>query len=105
MSKIIKRNMDLTNPPALSAEQQARLSLLAKRSDREIDYSDIPPLTDEFWKNAVRNPFYKPTKQSTTVRVDSDVLLWLKGQGKGYQTKINAILRDAMVRSLENKVQ
>ena len=105
MSKIIKRDMDPANPPTLSAEQQARLSLLAKRPDREIDYTDIPPLTDEFWKNAVRNPFYKPTKQSTTVRVDSDVLLWLKGQGKGYQTKINAILRDAMVRSLENKAQ
>ncbi len=105
MSKIIKRDMNPANPPALSAEQQARLSLLAKRPDREIDYSDIPPLTDEFWKNAARNPFYKPTKQSTTVRVDSDVLLWLKGQGKGYQTKINAILRDAMLRSLENKAQ
>ncbi|MBP8019508.1 MAG: BrnA antitoxin family protein [Hylemonella sp.] len=105
MSKIIKRDMDPANPPALSAAQQARLSLLAKRPDREIDYSDIPPLTDEFWKSAVRNPFYKPTKQSTTVRVDSDVLLWLKGQGKGYQTKINAILRDAMLRSLENKAQ
>jgi len=54
----------------------------------------------EFWKHAVKNPFYKPTKQVTTVRVDSDVLLWLKSQGKGYQTKINAILREAMMQSL-----
>ena len=71
--------------------------------DSAIDYSDIPPLDEAFWKNAVQNPFYKPTKTSTTVRVDSDVLAWLKGQGKGYQTKMNAILREAMVRSLQHK--
>jgi uncharacterized protein (DUF4415 family) len=70
--------------------------------DNEIDYSDIPPLDDAFWKKAVRNPFYKPTKTSTTVRVDSDVLAWLKRQGKGYQTRINAILRNAMLHSLRH---
>lgn len=102
-TKHVKRNIDLKNPPALTVKQRARLSALAKRSDREIDYSDIPPLTDAFWKNAVRNPFYKPTKQATTVRVDSDVLLWLKGQGKGYQTRINAILREAMLRKIGHK--
>jgi len=68
--------------------------------DEAIDTSDIPPLTDEFWKNAVRNPFYKPTKTSTTVRIDSDVLAWLKSQGKGYQSRINAILRREMLTSL-----
>ena len=67
--------------------------------DSKIDFSDIPPLDDAFWKNAVRNPFYKPTKTSTTVRVDSDVLAWLKSQGNGYQTRLNAILREAMLRS------
>ena len=103
MSKIIKREVDLANPPALSAEQAARLARLAKRPDSDIDYSDIPALDYDFWKTAVRNPLYKPTKQSTTVRVDADVLIWLKSQGRGYQTKINAILRDAMVRALEHK--
>ena len=102
-TKRVKQDIDLKNPPLLTATQRARLSALAKRADREIDYSDIPPLTDEFWKNAVRNPFYKPTKQVTTVRVDSDVLLWLKGQGKGYQTRINAILREAMLRKISHK--
>lgn len=102
-TKRVKRNIDLKNPPALTAKQRSRLSALAKRPDREIDYSDIPPLTDAFWKSAVRNPLYKPTKQVTTVRVDSDVLLWLKGQGKGYQTRINAILREAMLRNINQK--
>jgi uncharacterized protein (DUF4415 family) len=102
-TKIVRRKVDLHNPPKLTAAQRARLSALAKRPDSKIDYSDIPPLTDKFWKNAVRNPFYKPTKQVATVRVDSDVLLWLKGQGKGYQTRLNAILRSAMLRDIEHK--
>ena len=68
--------------------------------EADIDYSDIPPLTDEFWANAVSNPLYKPTKQIATVRIDSDVLLWLKSQGKGYQTRMNAILRQAMLTEL-----
>lgn len=48
--------------------------------------------------------FYKPIKSSTTVRIDADVLAWLKSQGKGYQTRINEILRDAMIQSM-HKVQ
>ena len=96
-TKLVKREVDLQNLPPLTEEQSARLALLAKKPDSDIDYSDIPPLSADFWKNAIRNPFYKPKKQVTTVRVDSDVLLWLKGQGKGYQTRINSILRTAMI--------
>ena len=103
MSKIIRYEVDLNNLPPLTAEQRAELKALAEMPDSTIDYSDIPPLDEAFWKNAVQNPFYKPTKTSTTVRVDSDVLAWLKGQGKGYQTKMNAILREAMIRSLQHK--
>ena len=100
MKKIVKTVVDLSRRAEPTAEQLARLSLLAKLPDSDIDYSDIPPLSDQFWKSAVRNPFYRPTKQVTTVRVDSDVLLWLKAQGKGYQTRLNAILREAMKRDL-----
>ena len=89
--------------PPLTEERKAELRALADMPDSEIDYSDIPPLDEKFWQNAVRNPFYKPTKASTTVRVDSDVLAWLKSQGKGYQTRMNAILREAMLRSLQHK--
>jgi len=63
-----------------------------------IDTSDIPPLTEEFFAQAIRNPYYRPVKQSTTVRIDADVLAWLRRQGAGYQTRINAILRRAMLR-------
>ncbi|SOE52114.1 hypothetical protein ODI_R3931 [Orrella dioscoreae] len=56
---------------------------------------------EDFWRHAVRGQFYKPTKTSTTVRIDSDVLAWLRSQGKGYQTRINAILRREMLASLK----
>lgn len=100
-TKIIKKEIDLQNLPPLTDAQRQRLDALAKLPDSEIDYSDIPPLGADFWQNAVRNPFYKPVKQVTTVRVDADVLLWLKSRGKGYQTRINAILRQAMLQSMQ----
>lgn len=69
----------------------------AKRKSTDVDTSDIAPLTDEFFAKAVRNPLYKPIKRSTTLRIDADILAWLRGQGAGYQTRINAILRRAML--------
>ncbi len=101
MSKIVRYEVDLNNLPPLTEEQQAELKALAAMPDESIDYSDIPPLGDKFWKRAVRNPFYKPTKTSTTVRVDSDVILWLKSKGKGYQTRLNEILRKAMIEEID----
>ena len=102
MSKTVTYKVDLNNPPTLSDEQKARCETLAERPDSKIDFSDIPQLDEKFWKNAVQNPFYKPTKQVTTVRIDSDVMQWLKSQGKGYQTRMNKILRDAMLQELKN---
>jgi len=77
-------------------------AFLKAQPEGEIDYSEIPPLGDAFWKNAVRNPFYRHTKTSTTVRIDSDVLLWLRAQGRGYQSRINAILRREMLESVQS---
>ncbi len=99
--KFVKHEVDLANLPPMKEKQKAELAALAALQDDEIDYSDIPPLSDEFWKNAVRGRFYKPTKTATTVRIDSDVLAWLRAQGKGYQTRINAILRREMLSSLK----
>jgi uncharacterized protein (DUF4415 family) len=60
-------------------------------TDEEIDTSDIPPLDADFFANAqLRLP--KP-KQVITVRLDADIVEWFKSQGKGYQTRINAVLR------------
>jgi uncharacterized protein (DUF4415 family) len=102
MSKpAVKYQIDPANPPPLTQQQKKELKVLSAVRDSEIDTKDLPPLDADFWKSAVRNPFYKPTKQATTVRVDSDVLLWLKSKGKGYQTRINRILRDAMLREID----
>jgi len=99
--KLVKYELDLANLPPLTEEQKAELASLAARAGSEIDYSDLPSLSDDFWKNAVLGRFYKPTKTSTTVRIDSDVLAWLKAQGKGYQSRINAILRREMLSSIK----
>ena len=85
--------------PPLTEERKAQLKALAEKPDSEIDYSDIGPLDEAFWERAVPNPFFKPVKTQTSVRIDVDVLAWLKSQGKGYQTRMNAILRQAMLRS------
>jgi uncharacterized protein (DUF4415 family) len=88
--------LDIDNPPPLTKAQKKRLEALEGRG---IDYSDLPPLGEAFWKNALRNPFYKPVKKSTTVRLDADVLAWLKSPGRGYQTRMNDILRRVMLAS------
>jgi uncharacterized protein (DUF4415 family) len=60
-------------------------------NDDEIDTSDIPPLDDDFFSNAeLRMP---EPKQAITILVDKEVLDWFKSQGKGYQTRMNAVLR------------
>ncbi len=65
-----------------------------RMKDSDIDYSDIPPLGDEFFKKAT--VAWPPAKQQLTIRLDADVLKWLKAHGRGYQTRINRILRAAM---------
>jgi len=63
-------------------------------SDEEIDYSEIPELGDDFFKNAVlRMP---ESKAIVTIRLDRDVLDWFKKQGRGYQTRINTLLKTYM---------
>ena len=97
-TKIVSYTLD-TLPP-MTEERLAKLEALAQRPDSEIDFSDIPELTEEQWKTAERGHFYRPVKRQITARVDADVLEWLKAQGKGYQSRINAILRREMLMAL-----
>ena len=78
----------------LTKIQAKDIANLRKMKDEDIDLSDIPEITD--WSNAVRGRFYRPVKQSLTIRLDADVIAWLKSQGSGYQTRINRLLRNAM---------
>jgi uncharacterized protein (DUF4415 family) len=80
----------------LTRKQKKELKALAGMPGGQIDLSDIPEVID--WRRAVVGKFYRPIKKSLTVRLDTDVLAWLKSQGKGYQTRINQLLRAAMDR-------
>jgi uncharacterized protein (DUF4415 family) len=98
MTKTVKKSLF---DGLLGNEQKRRLEKLSRLPDNEIDTSDIPELGEKFWKNAVRNPFYRPVKQQLTLRLDADVIAWLRREGKGYQTRANALLREAMLRELQ----
>lgn len=73
------------------------LAALAAAPENDIDFSDLPATTRQDWQDAVRGKFYRPVKQQLTVRIDADIVEWLKSQGKGYQSRLNDILRAAML--------
>ena len=100
MTKIARKSLPDSRLPA---GRKRRLEKLARLPDEKIDTSDIPELTEDFWQNAVRNPFYRPVKQQLTLRLDADIIAWLRRRGKGYQTRANAMLRDAMLGDLYPK--
>jgi WD40 repeat protein len=76
----------------LDLESGKSQHVFAGRAD--IDYSDIPPLGNEFFTKATEA--WPPAKQELTIRLDADVLKWLKAHGRGYPPRINHILRAAM---------
>lgn len=67
-------------------------------TDDEIDFSDVDEITPEMFAQSVVRRGLKPApkKQQITLRVDSDVIKWFKSHGRGYQTKINDLLRAYM---------
>ena len=83
----------------LTPKQKKEMSALAAMSDDQIDTSDIPELPPAAWRmpDAVRGRFYRPVKQAVSMRLDADVIAWLKKPGKGYQTRANRILRQRML--------
>ena len=84
----------------LTPKQRENLELLARRPKHEIDKSDLPEWTDEMWKRAVRGKFYRPVKKAVSLRLDADVIAWLKKDGKGYQTRANRVLREKMLKEM-----
>jgi uncharacterized protein (DUF4415 family) len=87
------------------------LAALARENDKDIDLSDAPELPAGAWKNPTRGMdawlkaaraggLYKPVKQAVSMRLDADVVAWLKQAGPGYQTRANEILREKMLAKL-----
>ena len=87
--------------PPLTEAQKSNLVRLNALSDRQIDTDNLPELTDAQMAKMERGRFYRPVKRQITTRLDADVLAWLKAEGKGYQTRMNTILRREMMTALK----
>lgn len=79
-----------TEASSLTEAQLAQLRAL----DGHPNTTDIPEAPAENWDRARR--FYKPRKEAISLRLDADVLDWLKRRSERYQTEINRILRERM---------
>ena len=77
-----------------------QLAELRALESRRIDTSDIPELLPGALKGAVRGRLYRPVKQAVSLRLDADVIAWLKKDGQGYQTRANRLLRERMLADL-----
>lgn len=86
----------------LTKQQAKELRALAQLADADIDLSDIPEVRN--WSKAVVGKYFRPIKKPVTIRVDADVLAWLRSRGKGYQTRINGLLREAMEKRRKRSV-
>jgi uncharacterized protein (DUF4415 family) len=85
----------------LTKQQKRDIRAIAAKKDRDIDFSDAPPVLD--WSAAEIGKFYRPAKKPVTIRLDTDVIQWLKADGSGYQTKANWLLRSAMLHFAKRK--
>jgi uncharacterized protein (DUF4415 family) len=84
----------------LTKKQQYEVAKVRGKRDAGIDLSEMPEVVD--WSRAEVGKFYRPPKKPVTMRLDADVVEWLKSYGPGYQTKANLLLRHAM-RSMEGQ--
>ena len=87
----------------ISSAKRVKISARTKRAyqkrDRALDRdADAPQLPPEYWSNAVIGKYYRPVKTQISVRIDNEVLDWLKSQGQGHLSRINEILRERMIK-------
>jgi uncharacterized protein (DUF4415 family) len=84
----------------LTKSQQKQIAAVAAKKDKDIDLSDMPEVID--WSGAEIGKFSRPAKKSVTIRLDEDIVEWLKSYGPGYQTRVNSLLRHAMQNTRES---
>src|SRR5438132_12170460 len=92
----------ISEPPELP-RSKIRSTRAPAKKDADIDLTDMPEVLD--WSKAEIGKFYRPTKKPVTVRLDTDIITWLKSYGRGYQTKTNMLLRHAMKSSVRAKAR
>jgi uncharacterized protein (DUF4415 family) len=93
--------MKMADSKKLTAEERAALKAIAAMPDEMIDTSDAPEVTD--WTGAKRGMLCRPVKLLKSLRLDADVVAWFQRQGPGYQSRINAALREHVVRHQDHK--
>ncbi len=84
-----------------TAKAHAELEALEGMPDSEINFEDIPEIKD--MDGAERGKFYRPVKKRITTWIDADILNWLKSEGEGYQTRMNAALREMMLKQQKSE--
>lgn len=88
--KLIRRKYESTKERNRATKSRTDWERLRRMKDEDIDYSDIPPATKEFWENAILVP---AGKIAVSMRIDDVIVDWFKSQGRGYQTRMNRVLR------------
>lgn len=88
-----------------SVKISERTRALYKARDRSLDNADpdarvLPP---EMWEKGTVGKYYRPLKSPVSIRLDADVLAWLKSKGEGHLTRINEILREQMMADLAGR--
>ncbi len=78
----------------LTREQKRQIAVIGAKRDADIDLAEMPEVVN--WSGAEVGRFYRPAKKPVTMRLDADVVEWLKSYGRGYQTRANSLLRHAM---------
>jgi uncharacterized protein (DUF4415 family) len=84
----------------MSPSSKTNYKRINKLSDKDIDYSDIPETDEEFWSDA--DIFFPTKKTHVSIRLDDDIISWFKQFGRGYQTKINSVLK-SYISSIQKK--
>ena len=97
-SKTVVHELKADQP--LTARQKREIQALIAMPEEKIDTSEIPELPPGAWKKAVRDKWYRPVKQAVSIRLDADVLAWLRAKGDGYQSKVNGPRRKRMLEAI-----
>jgi uncharacterized protein (DUF4415 family) len=85
-----------------SVKISARTRSLYEKRNRALDTNpEAPTLSLEKWEHGEIGKFYRPIKTAVSVRIDNDVLVWLKSKGEGHISRVNEILRNAMLSELK----
>jgi uncharacterized protein (DUF4415 family) len=85
----------------LNKKKKKQIAVISAKKDADIDLTEMPEVLD--WSKAEIGKFYRPPKKPVTIRLDTDIISWLKSYGRGYQTKTNMLLRHAMRSSVRGK--